>query len=493
MSSHRQKRSRDLDVPAAVESNGSTVAPNRIVLKRARTNMGGGSVATKTASTASSAATVPQIEFEVPPEWANLAKEPCRDKLPASLKSSFHSFIHGDRTLRRVKDKYDGTLGPLQSAMTEKRLLTAQALKKLANTQARQQARLAGGGSSSAAKVEVEPRKVGSYFQVNPSALSSVTSALTGGGKTGDELDIEVEPIMAFVRKSVLRSGAKLNYDVVSEALNNITPDDLRAKMWLLKTPSGKSRRKKVEPPAGWITTAFMKLLQERIHDLMYTTREDVEFRDGVPNKVMKQYRSLAGGDGDVPAANTDVMTTYREYLLAKREYQLRSAAKKTSQRSGRDEMDGVRDEIMQYMLKNKIRSRYLEPIIGGKKQPLFVRIKVRPPKYGKKPTVAWVRETLQSCDAFIPSKPKEGGEATADGKPSPPDPDSLGVTRMFLNGSATEVEEFRASVLKKMLEGFKERESVEVAPAEMYLSVDYAKSEDQTGGTSTFSKVQMH
>ena len=454
---HASKRPRD-----AVEASAG-----RIALKRARHHD----------ASAATGGDDARVAFDVPPEWAKLAKEPCRAPLPAEMKRAFHELIHGDRTLRRVRDKYDGTLGPLQQAMTTKRLETAQALKEFATKVAQRQASVlqGGGGTTAAPAPAVEPRTLGSFFRVNPGALGSGAPPLAGGG---GELDMEVEPIMSFVRKSVLRSGAKLNFDIVKEALESIQPEDVRAMVARLQAPSAKSRRKKAEPPEGWATSAFMKLLQARMHDLMYTTREDVEFRDSVPAKVMKQYEGLAGGevgdDGGVPAADTTTMAKYREYLLAQRAYKMRSAAKTAAARRGNEMIDGVKDEILQYMLANNLRSRYLEPTVGGQKQPLFVRVKVRPPKVGKAPTVSWLRSTLRACPAFTTSG--SGSDITAD----------------FLHGSPSAVTAFRSSLLQSVRDGFRALEQVEVSPAELYISVDYAKAVDGTDAAAKFAKVHM-
>jgi hypothetical protein len=180
----------------------------------------------------------------------------------------------------------------------------------------------------------------------------------------------------------------------------------------------------------------------------------------------MKKYDELRGGH--VPQANTAVMDKYRTFLLAKRAQQLRQAAKKLSVTRGRERMDSQHDELLQFMLATKRRAQYFEPRIGDKVTPLFVRVKVRHPKFGIAPTVKWVLQHLTE-------KAMTGTD-----------------TESFMTADEEAVAAFRTKVVESFRSSFAERAKVETHPAELYVSVDYAKANGADGQGKRFSKVNV-
>ena len=410
-----------------------------------------------------------KFTFAVPEAWLKLAKQPTQQPVAADVEQNFHAFIAGDATRRAVDSEFGGTLGPLQAAVTTARLELATALKTAAaaglSAAERDDMGLAGGET-------VCPRGFGSYFQVDEGALRTAAASLAGGGggsgaSSGDDDEVDVERVMVLVSKAT--STGSLSTEVVRQALDAISPTDVCEQVAKLKAKLPK-RRETPAPPGGWMRKAFLQLLKGRVYDLTHGSQLDVEFCDGMPMCIMNKYDTLRGGT--VPTASAEVMAKVSAFLAARRAYQKRAAKKKVNITRAREHMTTNHDAILDYMLRSGRRAQYFMPRIAGKTQRMFVRVKVRSPKVGVKPTVKWMLATGGGDEAAATQGVNFDAFAAAH------DGDAI-------------IDAFRTGLLGVFTSGFETLRTTQVSEPEMYVTVDYAK-EPSDGAGSQFSRIHL-
>ena len=365
----------------------------------------------------------------VPAEWARLAAAKPTDGRPAmdaDMVQACTQFITGNMTERRVEEKMRGKLGPMMGGVTEARLALAEQLRAAAEGTG--DADLRGGGAN------------GLFFRVNPK--------LGGGG--GAAAGASVKPFMRLVQKAV-RAG-KLDADTISAALAKVTPDAVRE---IVKEAQQKAtkRPRKTKAASSTLQAAFVEALRRELNALLYPTKRwDVEFCDKLPQKV--------NVDEGVVLANEDVMTAFRSHNERSTDCATVRERKSRTLSKARDMSAGVYDQLFEYMNRTNQRSLFFSPTVEGKKQRVFLRLKLRDAKRGKAPTLTWVKEQV--------------GDAIADEE---------ALRTNFMEGGADAVAAFRATISESLEPQIKALEEAVVAPAKVILAVDMGRAATELSG----------
>ena len=448
--SHHSKRGRGEEV--VEEENVHAPAP-----KRART-MVVLEASVKVASDASDVSDASSDEEEEEGDIATMSHEAAAalaqghsreltlKKLSPVEAKPFSSFIAAALREEQVMNHERGTSSALSTAGTQARMVVRDLLLEHAT------AALTGGGP----RRPFVSRGAGSYF-----ALDASLGTKLSGGAAG----MTVAPYVVLFETT--KRIAQLTPETLKAALEAVERKAVMEQREVLEARYAKARGKakaavEAMTEADKLGQAFVAELLEQLRALLYERVADVQFVEAVGRK--------AKGAAPTPTTGA-MMDAIRTWAAAKAAVAMRREKKAKALSVIRTARDNATAHVLEFMEKEKSDSRFFELKFNNKLMRLRVKQKHRPAKFGKNPTMPWVKKL---GSAFLSNS------------------SAIGNVTAFMNGTEASRKAFIQQFVSFANSGFESLSKVLVKPAETELVIEHARKRGSDSSPSAAAAGQV-